>query len=186
MKQEESIGLKRKTVMLMPHQEAWERNAESIITLLRQILGDAATDIQHIGSTAILTIHAKPIIDIAVGVSKIEDIVPYIALLEQHGIIDRGEDIAGQRLFAMGDFENDTRTHHIHVVPYGCAAWRHYINFRDYLNAYPDKAALYDKRKQELAQQFADDRKHYTEGKQELINQLLAEADRWKAETESV
>lgn len=180
MRAEEKIGLKRGTVALLPHQMAWERNAENTIKTLKELLGEAAVDIQHVGSTAILAIHAKPIIDIAVGIREMEDIVPYIDLLAQHDIIDRGEDVSGQRLFVMGDFENDTRTHHIHVVKYKSTEWRHYINFRDYLNAYPEKAMLYDACKQNLAQQFADDRGHYTEGKQELITQLLKEADVWK------
>lgn len=181
MKKEERLGLKRGTVALLPHQAAWEQNARNTIQLLKQLLGDTAIDIQHIGSTAILLIHAKPIIDIAVGVQEIEDIMPYAELLEQHGIIYRGEDVSGQRLFVISDFENNTRTHHIHVVKYGSIEWNHYINFRDYLNRHPEKAMLYDACKQKLAQQFAEDRKHYTEGKQELIDQLLQEADAWRS-----
>ena len=46
------------------------------------------------------------------------------------GIVFRGEDVAGQLLFVMGDFEKDTRTHHIHVVRWNSAEWNNYINFR--------------------------------------------------------
>lgn len=88
-------GLKRGTVKLIPHQEEWDQNAKEMIGILFELLNDAAIDIQHVGSTAIQSIHAKPIIDIAVGVGELNDILPYIELLKQHGIIYRGEDVKG-------------------------------------------------------------------------------------------
>ncbi len=75
------VGLKRGTVELIPHQKEWSENAENVIRLLKQLLGDTAIDIQHIGSTAISSIHAKPIIDIAIAVNNLNDILPYIDLL---------------------------------------------------------------------------------------------------------
>ena len=176
-------GLKRGTVMLAPHQEEWTRNAERTIQVLNRLLEPAAVDIQHIGSTAIPSIHAKPIIDLVVGVRNLDDILSYIELLKQHDIVFRGEDVAGQLLFVMGDFEKDTRTHHIHVVRWNEAEWNNYINFRDYLNRFPDKAIEYDACKKELAAQFADDRGSYTTGKQKLIDRLLNEAHMWRSET---
>ena len=61
------LGLKKGTVKLESHKKDWEKNASDIITLLWSILNHAAVDIQHVGSTAIRKIHAKPIIDIVVG-----------------------------------------------------------------------------------------------------------------------
>ena len=169
--------------MLVPHQEEWTQNAERTIQVLNRLLEPAAVDIQHIGSTAIPSIHAKPIIDLVVGVRNLDDILSYIELLKQHDIVFRGEDVAGQLLFVMGDFEKDTRTHHIHVVRWDGAEWNNYINFRDYLNRFPDKAIEYDACKKELAAQFADDRGSYTTGKQKLIDRLLNEAHMWRSET---
>ena len=80
------IGLKSGTVKLVQHQEEWHENAENVISVLKQLLGDTALDIQHVGSTAICSIHAKPIIDIAVAVHDIKDILPYIEVLKQHNI----------------------------------------------------------------------------------------------------
>ena len=169
--------------MLAPHQEEWTQNAERTIETLKRLLEPVAVDIQHIGSTAILSIHAKPIIDLVVGVRNLGDILPYVELLKQHDIVFRGEDVAGQLLFVMGDFEKDTRTHHIHVVRWNEAEWNNYINFRDYLNRYPDKAMQYDAYKKKLAALFADDRGSYTTGKQELIDRLLKEAHAWRSGT---
>lgn len=169
--------------MLAPHQEEWTQNAERTIQTLKQLLEPTAVDIQHIGSTAISSIHAKPIIDLVVGVRNLDDIAPYVELLKQYDIVFRGEDVTGQLLFVMGDFEKDTRTHHIHVVRWNGAEWNNYINFRDYLNRYPDKAMQYDACKKKLAAQFADDRRSYTAGKQKLIGCLLKEAHAWRSGT---
>ena len=133
------IGLKRGSVALLSHQEEWDKNAENVILELKQLFGNAAVDIQHVGSTAIHSIYAKPIIDIVIGLRNLNDISPYMQLLAEHGFIFRGEDVAGQMLFIMGDFEKDTRTHHIHAVKWGGTEWKNYINFRDYLNCHPDK-----------------------------------------------
>ena len=175
------IGLKRGTVALLPRQKEWSENAENTVELLKQLLGDTAVDIQHIGSTAVGSIHAKPIIDVAVAVRNLDDISPYIEELKRHNIIFRGEVVAGEALFVMGD--NDMRTHHIHVVKRNGTEWNNYINFRDYLNAFPEKAAAYDACKQKLAARFSNDRKSYTAGKEEIIRRLLAEAAIWRSES---
>lgn len=80
------------------------------------MIPDVVIDAQHIGSTAITSIQAKPIIDIVVGVRSLSEIKSKIEQLQEKEIIFRGEDVKGQLLFVMGDFEKDTRTHHIHVV----------------------------------------------------------------------
>lgn len=167
--------------MLMPHQKEWTQNAARTIHTLKCLLEPVAVDIQHIGSTAIPSIYAKPVIDLVVGVRVLDDIVSYAELLRQHDIVFRGEDVAGQLLFVMGDFEKDTRTHHIHVVRWNGAEWNNYINFRDYLNCFSGKATEYNTCKKKLAAQFADDRWSYTKGKQELVDRLLNEAYAWRA-----
>ena len=74
--------------MLAPHQEEWTQNAERTIQALNRLLEPVAVDIQHIGSTAIPSIHAKPIIDLVIGVRNLDDIAPYVELLKQHDIED--------------------------------------------------------------------------------------------------
>ena len=176
------IGLKRGIVKLVEYQDDWKTEAEQTISDLKNLLGNISVDVQHIGSTAVPAIHAKPIIDIAVGVYDLSDILPIIDRLNQNEYIFRGEDIPGQILFVKGNFESDTRTHHIHIVKWNGTEWNHYINFRDYLNAFPKKAKLYDECKQKAAARFSEDRRHYTEAKQQLINRYLEEAKAWKAE----
>lgn len=176
-----NIGLITGVVKLLPNQTEWETNAEETITLMKTILGDTCIDIQHVGSTSIKHICAKPIIDIAVAVNELADILPYNDVLANNGIYYRKEETTGQLLYLMGDLENEIKTHHIHVVKYNSVNWRNYLNFRDYLNQFPEKAKAYNELKQELAEKYASERKLYTAGKNELIKLLLKEAEEWNS-----
>ena len=98
-------------------------------------------------------------------------------------IIFRFDERPEQLLFVMGDFEKDTRSHHIHVVLYGSDEWNNYINFRDYLNSNIKAAREYEAVKLKLAEQYPDDRIAYTDGKKDIIDRLLAEARVWKIES---
>lgn len=173
------IGLKRGTVKVCPHDTRWEEDAKDTIERLGKILQTAAVDIEHVGSTAIRTICAKPIIDIAVGVKDPGDILKFNDQLLAEGFIFRGEDIPGQYLYVLGD--EDSRTHHIHVVKYDSVEWNNYINMRDYLNSHEEDARRYSELKERLALQFPSDRNKYTEMKSELISEILNKARIWRA-----
>lgn len=171
-----SIGLKRGMVTVEPHQIEWEIDARQTIERLRDLLRDTAVDIQHVGSTAIKSICAKPIIDIAVGVNCIDDILAKIEILETNGFIYRGQDIPGQYLYVRGG--SDYRTHHIHVVRYGSSEWNNYINLRDYLNSHEEDAKAYSELKIQLSAKYPDDREAYTNAKGQMINDLLIKAEK--------
>ena len=82
-------GLKRGTVAIIPHQAEWEFIAQETIVQLKTLFGPAAVDIQHIGSTAIRSIQAKPIIDIAVGVRSFDDLTNVLPALESDGYLQQ-------------------------------------------------------------------------------------------------
>ena len=168
-----SLGLKRGIVQLEPHDKQWDEAAIQTIKILKSILGDDAIDIQHIGSTAISAIKAKPVIDIVVGVTDFERIMLHNEQLQKEGIFYRGSDVEYQILYVMGDMEKDIRTHHIHVVKWNGIEWKNYIHFRDYLNANENIALQYERVKEELESKYADDRVAYTNGKQEMIDIIL-------------
>lgn len=170
------IGLKRGIVRLEEHQTEWEDNARQTIAQIKRLLGDTAVDVQHVGSTAIRSIPAKPIIDIAVGVRDYDAVLLKKELLEENGIIFRFDERPAQLLFVKGDFEKDTRTHHIHVVRYGSKEWNDYLLLRDHLNADEAAAQRYADLKRESAQKYPDDRNAYTDSKSSLIAALLAQA----------
>lgn len=181
------IGLKRGTVALFDHETAWEEEARQTISLLRQILGSAAKGIEHVGSTSIRSIKAKPIIDIAVAVDRFEDILAFEAELLAHGIYYRPkaqQGIPDQILFARGSYydgSGEDQTHFIHVCLTDSRDWHDYINFRDYMNSHLPAAKAYEALKLDLAAKKPIDggREHYTSGKHGFIRRMLSRARAW-------
>ena len=169
------IGLKRGTVQLCEHENQWEIEAKNTICRLKKILGNVANDIQHVGSTAIPSIKAKPIIDIAVAVDDFNDVLALEKELTDKGFYYRPQvDLGEQLLFASGslyDGTGDLQTHFIHVVRSGSMDWINYINFRDYLNQNPAVAKEYESLKVSLALQAPIDsgREKYLKGKHDFI-----------------
>lgn len=175
-----SIGLKRGTVIVEPHKIEWEISAQQTISILKKILKEDIVDAQHIGSTSIKNICAKPIIDIVVGVESFENIMNHNETLIQNGIIYCGEDHPNQHLYMCGDLDNNIHTHYIHVVIWGEKYWNDYLNMRDFLNEHKDKAEEYSELKERLAKQYSKDRIAYTNGKSELIKNILQRAEEWR------
>ena len=173
------VGLKRGTVTLLAHDPEWEMVAEQTIIQLKNLLGDVACDIRHVGSTSIPTIKAKPIIDIAIGVKQLEDIRPFIPIMKEHGFHQKDVGHVHQVFFSAGDFEKDIRTHHIHVVQYNGMEWLNYLNFTAYLNAHPTVAHQYEQLKESLVSRFSNDRVAYTDGKADFIRHTLRKAMVW-------
>ena len=176
------IGLKRGTVKLYEHEKEWETEAQNTIFRLKQLLGNVIKDVQHVGSTSILSIKAKPIIDIAVAVDQFDDILAFKRELQDNGFYYRPKsDLGDQLLFACGNFyegTGDLQTHFIHVVRTNSIEWINYINFRDYLNNTPSAAKEYENLKVSLALQAPIDngREKYLKGKHDFIVYTLRKA----------
>lgn len=178
------IGLERGTVKLCEHEKEWEIEARNTIFRLKQILGDVIKDIQHVGSTSIISIKAKPIIDIAVAVDDFDDIIIFEKELKDSGFYYRPNaqaSIKNQLLFACGSYYEGTgemQTHFIHVVRTNSIDWINYINFRDYLNNTPSAAKEYEELKVSLALQAPVDkgREKYLQGKHDFIVRTLRKA----------
>lgn len=168
------IGLRRGAVELAEHQEEWREAARESINVLSSVLGEKAVQIEHVGSTAIRGIHAKPIIDIAVGMHSLDEAMDCREELAKHGITFHGEDKPGQLLFVINNGE--LRTHHIHFVKWNGDAWNNYVIFRDHLRSHPERAKAYDNLKLNLASMYSDNRKAYTASKDSFIKDTIAEA----------
>ena len=138
------LGLKRGIVELCEHDHEWAQQASQTIEKLKDLFGKVAMDIQHVGSTSIRSIKAKPIIDIVVAVDDYDKVMKLLPLLEEENFMFRRDGVEEELLFVSDDFKADIRTHHIHVVKMGSKAWSNYINFRDYLNAKPNVAKEYE------------------------------------------
>ena len=178
-----AIGLKRGTVVLSDHDSQWETIAAQTIKQLWRVFGSVAKDIQHVGSTAIINIQAKPIIDIAVAVDDFTEVDALIPALENAGFLRRHWETDDQMLFAVGDYvkPDGMVTHFIHAVKTDSTDWHNYINFRNYLNANPSIAKAYETLKVRLAAENPLDkgREKYIAGKAEFIKQTLQDALSW-------
>ena len=172
------LGLRRGTVLVEPHNTEWEVIAAETISKLHSVLQDVLVDAQHIGSTAIKSICAKPIIDIVAGVSGFDELLSKNSILEENGFIFRGQDHPMQYLYVCG--KNDIRTHHIHAVIYDSKEWNDYVDVRDYLNCHKEDAEAYSKLKELLAKEYSEDRETYTASKSKLIGEIIAKARCWR------
>jgi len=107
------IGLQRKIVKLVPYSPEWPRLFAQEERLLRAAIGAYVVDIQHVGSTAIPGMEAKPIIDIAVALRRLEDVEKCIEPLERLGY-EYDEEHPDRHFFVKGD--PSRRTHYLHMV----------------------------------------------------------------------
>ena len=174
------IGLEVGTVHLETHNPIWEEMAKEMIVTLRNILGEDAKDIQHVGSTAIKTIKAKPIVDLAIAVESLDIALKHKDELEKNGIHYVGEINKGQVMYDIGNYDANVRTHHIHFVIADSSEWKDYLNMRDYLNAKPEIAAEYAHIKEMSATKYANNRKEYSNAKDSIIKRILKEAEEWR------
>jgi len=175
------IGLKRGTVRLYEHEKEWELEAQRTIERLQKILGNTAKAIQHVGSTSILSIKAKPIIDIAIALDDFDEILTFEEELKKNGFYYRPSSIDNQLLFACGNLyegTGDLQTHFIHVVKTNSMEWRNYVNFRDHLNKNAEVAKDYENLKVSLAAAAPIDagREKYLAGKHDFIIYTLRKA----------
>ncbi len=175
------IGLKQKTVVLCPHENEWDENAKVTIKELYGLFGDIAKDIQHIGSTAIPTISAKPIIDIVVGIFNFDLLDEIMDHLTTNKLIHRpNNDLPEYRMFVICKENTEIRTHHIHVVAYNGEEWNNQLNFRDYLIQNPLVASEYEKLKVKLQKEYFNNRALYTKSKDEFIQNVFLQAKKWR------
>lgn len=175
-----ALGVKNGTARLEEHNPEWTNMAKKLIDQLWIVLDGYAIDIQHVGSTSIKGIPAKPMIDIAVAVEDVTEAEKYIDALEQINVHYMGEIVPRQRLFCKSTTGEDDRTHHVHFVNIHSEQWQDYLNMRDYCNTHPEMAAAYGELKRRLAESYANDRISYRDGKHEFICKVLADAKVWR------
>jgi GrpB-like predicted nucleotidyltransferase (UPF0157 family) len=166
-----SLGLPFNAVVLEPYTPLWAELYAQERTRILSAVGDSVLGIEHVGSTSIPGIRAKPIIDIAVAVQSMrdaEELAPRMALIGYDYAGDGG--VPGERIYGRGP---RMRTHLVHAVIAAGPEWRNYLQFRDTLRRDPKLARDYSALKRELAEKFADDRRGYTRAKGEFIDRVL-------------
>lgn len=179
------IGLKIKTcslgpnmITLVPYHPEWTNLFAIEKERLRHLLKDIIVTIDHIGSTAIPGIYAKPVIDILIGIKDLNKFTDHhIALIESIGYqyIKSYEKDLPYRRFFQKDNDQGQRTHQIHLVNYPSAWWQRHILFRDYLREYSAEAKAYETLKLKLAKKF-EDTNQYAMAKTKFCNALNEQA----------
>jgi GrpB-like predicted nucleotidyltransferase (UPF0157 family) len=161
------------TVVLVQYDEAWPSLFVEERVRIEGALGSWVKGIEHVGSTAVPGLAAKPILDIMVGVGNLRDAERYIRPLEELCYEYRGEaGVPGRLFFRKGN----PRTHHLHVTDIGSQFWERHLVFRDYLRAHPETAREYARLKHFLADRFRGERAAYTEAKTGFISEVIRRA----------
>ena len=166
------IGLNRHTVRVVDHQPEWDARFITEAGMLRARIGDVVADIQHVGSTAVPGLTAKPILDIAVAVPSMDVIPIVVTRLTAGGYIDRGYVNQGDYLLVK-ESDPDIRTVHLHIVEFTGGEWSNYLAFRDILRQNECIRRRYMRVKARLAGHYPNDRKAYTAGKHAFITGVL-------------
>jgi GrpB-like predicted nucleotidyltransferase (UPF0157 family) len=167
------LGLEIGVVRLVRTDEAWADTGRRLAAEVHDAVGHAAVAVEHIGSTAVPGLLAKPIVDLAIGVRCDTAVVEVAAPLSHLGWIFRGDaGEAGGWVFVLED-RPERRVAHAHGVEFGGAQWSRYAEFRDLLRRSAAARRTYERVKQRLASLHPEDRRAYTAGKDDVVHGLF-------------
>ena len=178
----QALGTSGGHVEIVPYSVEWPHLFELEAQRIQAACGDLLPVIEHIGSTAIPGMPAKPILDIMPGLRTHADGLRVIEPLQQLGYDYHGENgIPGRYYFGLRYEQRSV--FHVHVFEIGAENWERHLLFRDTLRAHPEVAAEYAALKQALAVRFRDDRESYTDAKSAFIHSVVQQARRLQAKT---
>lgn len=163
---------------MLPYDPEWPRRFERERLLLEEVFGDREARIEHVGSTAVPGLGAKPVIDILVGLVRLSDAEESSAALAKMGyeyVPAYESQIPDRRYFRKP--RSGAREYHLHCVLEGGELWTHHLMFRDYLRAHPESAADYYELKCDLATRCS--KEEYVEAKGPFIERILTLARAW-------
>ena len=164
-------------VVIVPYDPEWLQTFEQERSRLEETFASTNAVIEHIGSTSVPGLGAKPVIDIMVGVAALTEAEVRIERLRAEGYeyVPAYEAQLPQRRYFRKPLA-EPRTHHLHCVVLGSSFWHDQLVFRDYLRAHPEAAHAYEALKRNLAFLHAANREAYSEGKSEFITRILTHA----------
>ena len=159
-------------IEVVDYDNSWPSKFRAEKEFLESIIGKwIYGSIEHVGSTSVAGLSAKPVIDIMVGVESLETSKPAIDILTQNGYSFYPYKADVMHWFCKPSPE--VRTHHLHLVPYKSTLWHERIQFRDHLRTHTAVANQYAQLKRRLADETSNDREHYTQSKWPFIQQVL-------------
>jgi GrpB-like predicted nucleotidyltransferase (UPF0157 family) len=163
--------------LIAPYNPDWAASFAGLAGRLRAELGEVAVRIDHIGSTAVRGLAAKPIVDVQVSVASLEPVTAYREQIERCGFVWRADNIELTKRY-FRERPGLPRTH-LHVRRAGSFSEQFALLFRDYLRTHSDRAAAYADLKRKLAPLLLTDRQAYVEGKVPFIWDTVHLADDW-------
>jgi GrpB-like predicted nucleotidyltransferase (UPF0157 family) len=165
-------------VRIVGYDPAWPRMAAAEMALVEAALGPQAVRIDHVGSTAVPGLAAKPIVDLQVSVVEIEPTERYARPLEELGYLFAPDSDSPDFHF-FGKPAERPRTFHLHVCAAGSDHQVRHLALRDYLRAHPEEAMRYGEVKRELVAKRPSDRLAYVAGKDDYVLALERRALDW-------
>ncbi len=168
------LGLPRSVVEVVPYQAGWVQAFEHAKSDILDAAEGIELQIEHIGSTSVPGLEAKPIVDIAVLLEGEGDFGRFQRGLASIGWIYRGDKGPGRggRLFVR-ESEPELRTHHLHAYFRGAPDWERYLRFRDTLRGNRRLREQYGQLKTALAVQYREDRMSYMTAKSDFVSSVL-------------
>jgi GrpB-like predicted nucleotidyltransferase (UPF0157 family) len=161
-------------VIIVEYDPRWPGYFQELRAPVVAALGDLVVTVEHVGSTAVPGLAAKPIIDIDVVVRSVTDIPESIVRLAALGYIHRGDlGISGREAFVS---PAGKPRHHLYLCALGCDELRRHRSFRDYLLSHPHDARSYEELKKAAAIRFANDRAAYNHAKSLFVETILQRA----------
>jgi GrpB-like predicted nucleotidyltransferase (UPF0157 family) len=172
------LGLEPQAARLVEYDPRWPELFDAEAGRLREVLGARIGAVEHIGSTSIPGMPAKPVLDLMASVATLEEAQRMIGELEAIGYLWGPRDMQDvpDRRYFVRNREDGASTHHLSLAEATSVFWRRQIAFRDYLRANLDSREAYAQLKRELAARFPADRPSYTEGKTGFVSQVLRAA----------
>ena len=168
------MGLKVGTVKIEKYNLNWKKMFDDEKERLETIFGDIAIEIEHVGSTSIEGLSAKPIIDIAVGLNSLADFEKVKYYFENELYSIKSDSVKDEILVRKGREEN--RTHFIHIMELNSQRYKDTIIFRDYLKKHKDVLKKYEELKKDLAIKYANNREMYSASKNDFIKEVIKKA----------
>jgi GrpB-like predicted nucleotidyltransferase (UPF0157 family) len=163
-----------RTVVVADYDEEWPRRFEALRARIWPAVADVAIRVEHVGSTSVPGLAAKPIIDMTIIVAGPGDVartIPRLATLGYRHLGDLG--IEDREAF---DHPPDLPRHHVYLCPEGTIGIVNQVAVRDYLRAHPDAARRYGELKKRLATRFPNDIESYVFGKTDFVLEVLRRA----------
>ena len=167
-------GRERASIVIADYDAAWPVRFVELQRRVVHALSTAALSVEHIGSTSVPGLAAKPIIDMLLTVASVDDEAAYVGALEDAGLVLRVRE-PGHRLFRTPE-----RDVHLHVYEPSDPAVPAYLDLRDWLRTSEADRALYEATKRELARRAWSDMNDYADAKSDVIHAILSRARSWR------